>query len=202
MGKIPILSYRAHRLHSDASVRGDIAAFSAALCGRPDASDHLDGGVRRPVRFLASAGSGFGSGLLGRCSTHGVGGGALGRRAGNLRNRSAGGDAGAARSPRWQSYLAARSGGRIEPGFCRDWSACCRGRRFRQSGGTTDCTDTADVVESGAQRLYDGSTPDVVRAQAPVLLLEGVLEPTLCRALMDHWRRSDKLADGVVSASP
>jgi hypothetical protein len=59
---------------------------------------------------------------------------------------------------------------------------------------------TADVVESVAQRLYDGSTPDVVRAQAPVLLLERVLEPTLCRALMDHWRRSDKLADGVASA--
>jgi hypothetical protein len=39
-----------------------------------------------------------------------------------------------------------------------------------------------------------------VRAEAPVLLVERILEPTLCRALMDHWRRGEKPADGVASA--
>lgn len=60
---------------------------------------------------------------------------------------------------------------------------------------------TPDGVPVMATRLYMASTPAVVRAQAPVLLLERLVEPTLCQALIDHWRRGDKLADGVASAS-
>ena len=60
-------------------------------------------------------------------------------------------------------------------------------------------TPLVNAVETVARRLCNGSTPSVVRAQALVLLLERVVEPTLCRALMDHWRRGGKLADGVAS---
>jgi predicted 2-oxoglutarate/Fe(II)-dependent dioxygenase YbiX len=60
---------------------------------------------------------------------------------------------------------------------------------------------TADSVEAIARALHGASTPGVVRAQAPVLLLERVLEPTFCQVLMDHWRRGDKLAHGVASSS-
>jgi len=41
----------------------------------------------------------------------------------------------------------------------------------------------------------------VVRAQAPVLLLERLVEPTLCQAPIDHWRRGNKLVDGVASVA-
>lgn len=58
-----------------------------------------------------------------------------------------------------------------------------------------------DAVVAQATHLHMASTPAVVRAQAPVLLLDRLLEPALCQALIDHWRRGDKLADGVASAS-
>ena len=58
-----------------------------------------------------------------------------------------------------------------------------------------------DGVVALATHLYMASTPAVVRAQAPVLLLDRLLEPALCQALIGHWRRGDKLADGVASAS-
>ncbi len=58
-----------------------------------------------------------------------------------------------------------------------------------------------DGVVALATRLFKASTPTVVRAQAPVLLLDQLLEPALCQALIDHWRRSDKLVGGVASAS-
>lgn len=41
----------------------------------------------------------------------------------------------------------------------------------------------------------------MVRPQAPVLLLDWLLEPALCQVLIDHWWRGDKSADGVASAS-
>lgn len=52
-----------------------------------------------------------------------------------------------------------------------------------------------------ATRLYAASTPAVVRMQAPVLLLDQLLEPALCQALIDHWHRGRKSANGVASAS-
>lgn len=50
-------------------------------------------------------------------------------------------------------------------------------------------------------RLHGATEPRVVRAQAPVLLIEQAADPQLCASLIEHWRNGDKLADGVASAS-
>ena len=60
---------------------------------------------------------------------------------------------------------------------------------------------TADDTVALATRLFDASAPAVVWAQAPVLLLDKVVESSLCDKLIDHWRRGDKLTDGVASAA-
>lgn len=54
-----------------------------------------------------------------------------------------------------------------------------------------------DGVALLATRLYKASTPTVVQARAPVLLLERVAEPSLCQTLIEHWQRSDKVANMV-----
>ena len=46
-------------------------------------------------------------------------------------------------------------------------------------------------------RLYMASTPTVVQARAPVLLLERVAEPALCQSLLEYWRRSNKVTNMV-----
>jgi predicted 2-oxoglutarate/Fe(II)-dependent dioxygenase YbiX len=60
---------------------------------------------------------------------------------------------------------------------------------------------TPDGVAALATRLYMASTPAVVQAKAPVLLLERVVEPTLCQTLIEYWQRGDKLANEVGSAT-
>ena len=62
-------------------------------------------------------------------------------------------------------------------------------------------TPTSDGVASLAAWLHAESTPAVVRARAPVLLLDRVIEPPLRQTLIEHWRRSDKVADVVGSAA-
>jgi predicted 2-oxoglutarate/Fe(II)-dependent dioxygenase YbiX len=57
--------------------------------------------------------------------------------------------------------------------------------------------DALAVVE----RLHAATGPATVQLQAPVLLLERVLEPELCARLIGHWRKGDKRADGVASVS-
>lgn len=52
-------------------------------------------------------------------------------------------------------------------------------------------------VAALATRLYTASTPSVVQARAPVLLLERVAEPALCETLVEYWRRSNKVASVV-----
>ena len=54
---------------------------------------------------------------------------------------------------------------------------------------------TADDVASLVTQLYRASTPAVIHAQAPVLLLERVVETDLCAALIDYWQHHDKLAN-------
>jgi predicted 2-oxoglutarate/Fe(II)-dependent dioxygenase YbiX len=56
-------------------------------------------------------------------------------------------------------------------------------------------------VAALAARLYTATTPAVVQAKAPVLLLDRVIEPSLCQTLIDHWRSHDKVADVVGSAA-
>lgn len=60
-------------------------------------------------------------------------------------------------------------------------------------------TSVPDVVVALATTLYAASAPTVVLNQAPVLMLDRVLEPPLCAALVDHWQQGNKLVDGVAS---
>jgi hypothetical protein len=60
---------------------------------------------------------------------------------------------------------------------------------------------TPDRVAALATGLYAASAPAVVRAKAPVLLLERVAEPGLCRTLLEYWRSCGKLANEVGSDS-
>ncbi|HLM15655.1 MAG TPA: hypothetical protein VK362_24860, partial [Reyranella sp.] len=46
-------------------------------------------------------------------------------------------------------------------------------------------------------QLYAASRPAVVQAKAPVLLLERVVDPGLCRTLIDYWQRKDKISNTV-----
>lgn len=57
-----------------------------------------------------------------------------------------------------------------------------------------------DVVTL-AMQLYLSSSSVLVQAKAPVLLLDRVIEPDLCHALIDYWRRCDKVANRVGSVS-
>lgn len=56
-------------------------------------------------------------------------------------------------------------------------------------------------VAALATRLCGATTPAVVQAKAPVLLLDRVVEPSLCQNLIEHWRSRDKVADMVGSAA-
>ena len=56
-----------------------------------------------------------------------------------------------------------------------------------------------DAVAALAAQLYESTSEQVVRAKAPVLLLERVVEPVLCRALIEYWAKGDKLANVVGS---
>ncbi len=49
------------------------------------------------------------------------------------------------------------------------------------------------------RRLYTDGPQDVVQRHAPVLLVEQVLEPALCRQLIEYWEAGEKIADGVAS---
>jgi predicted 2-oxoglutarate/Fe(II)-dependent dioxygenase YbiX len=58
---------------------------------------------------------------------------------------------------------------------------------------------TPDTVEAQAACLYAASTPVVVQAKAPVLLLERVIEPAMCQTLIEYWQGGVKLANKVGS---
>src|SRR5262249_8434537 len=58
---------------------------------------------------------------------------------------------------------------------------------------------TPDAVEAAVRSLYAASTPTVVRAKAPVLLLERVVEPSLGEALLEYWRSGRKIVNEVAS---
>lgn len=116
----------------------------------------------------------------------------------NLRNRSAGADAGAVRSTDGNPTWLLDPAGELSRTFDATGPLAVVVNAWGKVAARLS-TPLVNAVETVARRLYNGSTPSVVRAQALVLLLERVVEPTLCRALMDHWRRGEKLADGVAS---
>jgi predicted 2-oxoglutarate/Fe(II)-dependent dioxygenase YbiX len=57
-----------------------------------------------------------------------------------------------------------------------------------------------DAVARAAAELHSSTAEQVVRAKAPVLLLERVAEPELCQALIECWQRGRKIANVVGSA--
>lgn len=58
---------------------------------------------------------------------------------------------------------------------------------------------TADSVAAAASQLYRATLPEVVPGQAPVLSIERVIEPALCRTLIEFWQRGHKVANSVGS---
>lgn len=60
---------------------------------------------------------------------------------------------------------------------------------------------TTDGVVALATQLYMASAPVVVQAKAPVLLLDRVAEPSLCRTLIEYWQHGTKLANEVGSTA-
>jgi 2OG-Fe(II) oxygenase superfamily len=58
---------------------------------------------------------------------------------------------------------------------------------------------TPDAVAARVTQLYAASQPAVVQAKAPVLLLERVVDPGLCRTLIDYWQCKDKVSNTVGS---
>ena len=56
---------------------------------------------------------------------------------------------------------------------------------------------TPDAVAARVTQLYAASQPAVVQAKAPVLLLERVVEPDLCRTLIGYWQLHDKVSNTV-----
>lgn len=58
---------------------------------------------------------------------------------------------------------------------------------------------TPDAVAARVTQLYTASQPAVVQAKAPVLLLERVVDPSLCRTLIDCWQRNDKVSNTLGS---
>ena len=58
----------------------------------------------------------------------------------------------------------------------------------------------ADAALAACSALYHASTPTVIVGNAPVLLLEDLLEPEFCRAMIEMWEAGKKIDDGVASA--
>lgn len=56
---------------------------------------------------------------------------------------------------------------------------------------------TANAIAACVTQLYAASRPVVVQVKAPVLLLERVIEPILCRTLIEYWQRHDKVSNTV-----
>jgi predicted 2-oxoglutarate/Fe(II)-dependent dioxygenase YbiX len=49
--------------------------------------------------------------------------------------------------------------------------------------------------------LYMDRPQPVIQRQAPVLVMEGVLEPALCRRLIDYWHGGEKRSDEISDSS-
>jgi predicted 2-oxoglutarate/Fe(II)-dependent dioxygenase YbiX len=58
-----------------------------------------------------------------------------------------------------------------------------------------------EQVSALAERLHAATQPTVVQAQAPVLLLERVVEPDLCQALIGYWQDREKIANAIDAAA-
>lgn len=61
--------------------------------------------------------------------------------------------------------------------------------------------DELDQVADHCTALFSASAPEIIRAQAPVLVVDRVLEPELCDRLIQYWQDGEKRADGVSTGS-
>lgn len=57
--------------------------------------------------------------------------------------------------------------------------------------------DEADAALETCRRLFDASPPTVIDRVAPVLLLEGLLDPEFCRSLIELWESGQKVDDSI-----
>ncbi|MBV8392698.1 MAG: 2OG-Fe(II) oxygenase [Alphaproteobacteria bacterium] len=57
----------------------------------------------------------------------------------------------------------------------------------------------ADVAAL-AERMFAASSPAIVEAKAPVLLIDRVADEALCRALIDYWSGHAKIANSIDAA--
>lgn len=57
-----------------------------------------------------------------------------------------------------------------------------------------------DALAATADRMFASSTADVVRARAPVLLIDRVADEALCRSLIDYWNGRAKIENSVDAA--
>jgi predicted 2-oxoglutarate/Fe(II)-dependent dioxygenase YbiX len=103
----------------------------------------------------------------------------------------------------------------MPPGSSIDHSSCLLdragelGRAFASNGPLAIIVDAAgrvadvlrqptpDAIAARVTQLYAASRPAVVQAKAPVLLLERVVDPGLCRTLIDYWQRKEKISNTV-----
>ena len=60
--------------------------------------------------------------------------------------------------------------------------------------------DAFDEALAICRELHGRSAPEVLGAQAPVLLIANVLEPELCGRVIDYWDAGEKLADNVATS--
>jgi predicted 2-oxoglutarate/Fe(II)-dependent dioxygenase YbiX len=60
---------------------------------------------------------------------------------------------------------------------------------------------TPAAVSKLAEQLYNATSPEVVHAKAPVLLIERVADSALCHTLIEYWQGREKLANTVGSES-
>ena len=60
--------------------------------------------------------------------------------------------------------------------------------------------NAGDAVAAVVERVLDRSRPDLVRAQAPVLIIPDLFEPAFCEQLLEHWESGRKVTD-LISAS-
>ncbi|HEY2870869.1 MAG TPA: 2OG-Fe(II) oxygenase [Reyranella sp.] len=60
---------------------------------------------------------------------------------------------------------------------------------------------TPEAVAAIVAALHGASEPGIAPAHAPVLTIDRAIDGELCAALIEHWHKGDKLADGVASAA-
>ena len=74
--------------------------------------------------------------------------------------------------------------------------------RNQRVAGLLSGGDAAAAALTLCRRLNDDDTPASAPPHAPVLQVPGILEPELCRRLIDYWQSGDKRANEVTRGTP